>query len=73
MAGRIPQRCAYCPPRLAWKRPGLPTDWVPVLDQQREGVKGSPGYVWLDMPGKVRSVGAHEHEFTDDPLVDERQ
>jgi len=24
-----------------------------------------PGYVWLDMPGKVRSVGVHELEFTE--------
>jgi hypothetical protein len=62
-----PQRWARCPPRLAWKRPGLPTDWVRVLERHPEGVKGLPGYVWLDMLGKVRSVGAHELEFTDDP------
>jgi hypothetical protein len=31
------------------------------------GVQGLPGYVWLDMPGKVRSVGMHELEFTTGP------
>jgi hypothetical protein len=62
-----PQRWARCPPRLAWKRPGLPADWVRVLKRHPEGVKGLPGHVWLDIPGKVRSVGAHALEFTDDP------
>jgi hypothetical protein len=37
------------------------------VDQHPECVKGLPGYVWLDMPGKVRSVGEHELEFTDRP------
>jgi hypothetical protein len=40
-------------------------DWVGVLERHPEGVQGLPGYVWLDMPGKVRSVGEHELEFTD--------
>jgi hypothetical protein len=35
-----------------------------VLDQHQEGFVALPGYVWLDMPGKVRSVGVHELEFT---------
>jgi hypothetical protein len=35
-----------------------------VLKQHPEGVQGLPGYVWLDMPEKVRSVGEHELEFT---------
>jgi hypothetical protein len=30
----------------------------------QQGVVGLPGHVWPDMPGKVRSVGAHELEFT---------
>ena len=38
-----------------------------VLKRHPEGVKGLPGHVWLDIPGTVRSVGAHELEFTDDP------
>jgi hypothetical protein len=50
-------------PALLWKRPGLPRDWVRVLERHPEGVQGLPGYVWLDMPGKVRSVGEHELEF----------
>jgi hypothetical protein len=67
------QRWARGKPALLWKRPGLPKDWVPVLERHPEGVQGLPGYVWLDMPGKVRSVGAHELDFTDDPPVDERR
>jgi hypothetical protein len=54
-------------PALLWKRPGLPRDWVRVLERHPEGVQGLPGYVWLDMPGKVRSVGEHELEFTMTP------
>jgi hypothetical protein len=44
-----------------------------VLKRHPEDVQGLPGYLWLDMPGKVRSVDAHELEFTDDPPVDERR
>jgi hypothetical protein len=61
------QRWARVRPALAWKRPGLPKDWVPVLERHPEGVTGLPGYVWLDMPGKVRSVHEWELEFTEDP------
>jgi hypothetical protein len=46
---------------------GLPTNWVRVLNQHPDGVPGLAGYVWLDMPGKVRHVGEHELEFTDAP------
>jgi hypothetical protein len=59
------QRWARGKPALLWKRPGLPRDWVRVLERHPEGVQGLPGYVWLDMPGKVRSVGLHELEFRD--------
>ena len=38
-----------------------------MLERHPEGVKGLPGYVWPDMPGKVRSVGEHELEFTHEP------
>jgi hypothetical protein len=38
-----------------------------VLERHPEGVKGLPGYVWLDMPGKVRSVYPGLLEFTDTP------
>jgi hypothetical protein len=69
MASTNPQRWARCPPALAWKRPGLPARWVRVLERHPEGVVGLPGYVWLDMPGKVRSVREAELEFRDDPPV----
>jgi hypothetical protein len=65
MAATEPQRWARCPPHLAWKRPGLPTDWVRVLDRHPDAVEALPGYVWLDVPGKVRHVPAQELEFTD--------
>ena len=55
--------------RKAWKRPGLPTHWVRVLERHPDGVVAAPGYVWLEMPGKVRHVGAHELEFRDEPPV----
>jgi hypothetical protein len=49
--------------------PGGGTDdcrrWVPVLNRHPEGEVALPGYVWLDMPGKVRSVDPHLLEFTD--------
>jgi hypothetical protein len=51
------------PPRLAWKRPGLPTDWVRVLERHPAGVVAQPGYVWLEMPGKVRHASERELEF----------
>jgi hypothetical protein len=54
MASTNPQRWARCPPGLAWKRPGLPTEWTRVLVEHPEGAKALPGYVWLDTPGKVR-------------------
>ena len=28
-----PQRDARVPPHLAWKRPGLPTEWTRVLEE----------------------------------------
>jgi len=60
------QRWARCPPALAWKRPGLPTEWVRVLEHHPEGDQALPGYVWLDMPGKVRHVPEGALEFTDE-------
>ena len=49
---------------LAWKRPGLPTTWVRVLKNHPESYEALPGYVWLDMPGKVRHVEERELEFS---------
>ena len=37
-----------------------------MLERHPEGVEALQGYVWLDMPGKVRHVGEHELEFTTD-------
>jgi hypothetical protein len=61
------KRWARVPPARAWKRPGLPADWVRVLERQPEGVEALPGYVWLDTPGKVRHVQERELEFRDTP------
>jgi hypothetical protein len=65
MQSTDPQRWARVPPRLAWKRPGFPTEWVPVLDRHPEGIVALPGYVWLDMPGKVRAMPESDLEFTE--------
>jgi hypothetical protein len=67
MGSTDPQRWARVPPRKAWKHPGLPVDWVRVLDRHPEGVEALPGYVWLDMPGKVRHVREIDLEFTVEP------
>ena len=71
MASTDRQRWARVRPGLAWKRPWLPTEWVRVLELHPDGAKTLPGAVWLDMPGKVQSVGAHELEFTDEPPASE--
>jgi hypothetical protein len=63
MKSTEPQRWARVPPELAWKRPSVPTDWMRVLERHPEGVVAQPGYVWLEMPGKVRHVIEHELEF----------
>ena len=67
MASTGRQRWARVPPGLAWKRPGLPTYWVPVLEHHPEGVEKLPGYGWLDTPGKVLHVEAARLEFRNDP------
>jgi hypothetical protein len=65
MASTDSQRWARVPPELAWKHPGLPTDWVRVLERNLEAINPEPlpGYVWLDNPGKVLHVPAHHLEF----------
>ncbi len=67
MASTDRQRWARVQPHLAWKRPGIPKYWVRVLKKHPEGVIGLSGYVWLGMPGKVRSVREDWLEFTDEP------
>jgi hypothetical protein len=53
MTSTDPQRWARGLPHLLWKRPGLPRDWVRVLERHPEGVQGLPGYVWLAGPGWI--------------------
>jgi hypothetical protein len=36
---------------------------VPVLEHHPERVEALPGYVWLDIPGRVRHVWEDELEF----------
>jgi hypothetical protein len=67
MASTDRQRWARVPPALAWKRPGLPTSWVQVLERHPEGVEALPGYVWLDTPGKMLHVEVSRLEFRADP------
>lgn len=60
MASTDRQRWARLRPELAWKHPGLPTSWVPVLERNPEAMNPDPlrGDVWLDTPGKVLCVPA---------------
>jgi hypothetical protein len=69
MASTDRQRWARVPPGLAWKRPGLPAYWCPVLELNAEAMNADPrpGYVWLDTPGKVLHVEAARLEFRHDP------
>jgi hypothetical protein len=65
MASTDRQRWARVPPTLAWKRPGLPTEWTRVLERNEEAMnpKPLPGYVWLELPGKVLHVPTKDLEF----------
>ena len=56
-------------PHLAWKRPGLPTEWTRVLERNPEAMKPKPlpGYVWLATQGKVLHVRAGDLEFRVEP------
>jgi hypothetical protein len=47
MASNNPQRWARGLPHLLWKRPGLPRDWVRVLDQHAEGEVALPAPMWI--------------------------
>jgi hypothetical protein len=64
-----PQRWARVPPHLAWKRPGLPTEWTRVVERNEEAMRPEPlpGYVWLDTRGKRTHVWVAHLEFRDDP------
>jgi len=69
MASTDRQRWARVPPALAWKRPGLLTEWTRVLERNPEAMKPDPlpGYVWLDTPGKVLHVQVAWMEFRNEP------
>ncbi len=62
------QRWTRVPPALAWKRPGLLTEWVPVLERNPEAMDPEPlpGYVWLDVPGRPLHVAESKLEVRDD-------
>ena len=38
-----------------------------MLERNPDEAVAQPGYVWLEMRGKVRHVGAHELEFKEEP------
>jgi hypothetical protein len=63
------QRWARVPPELAWKRPGLPTDWVRVLERNLDAMNPGPlsGYAWLETPGKALHVPEAHLEFRNEP------
>lgn len=65
------QRWARVQPHLAWKHPGIPREWVRVLERHPEGIQGLSGHVWLETPEKVRSVREDWLEFTDGTRPDE--
>jgi hypothetical protein len=72
MASTDRQRWARVPPALAWKRPGLPTEWTRVLERNEEAMRPEPlpGYVWLETapPQNKRSHVRTAHlEFRTDP------
>lgn len=66
MTSTNPQRWARVAPGLAWKHPGLPRDWTPVLEQNPEAINPEPlrGYVWLGGPKPLHVWAAHL-EFRD--------
>jgi hypothetical protein len=59
----VPQRWARVRPEFAWKHPGVPRDWTPVLEEHPDGVQALPGYVWLDPTGKPLHVREAWLEF----------
>ncbi len=69
MASTDRQRWARVPPAVAWKRPGLPTEWTHVLKRNPEAMNPDPlpGYVWLDTTDKVLHVPAAALEFRASP------
>ena len=71
MASTDRQRWARVRPGTAWKHPGLPVNWVRVLQRNDDAMDPEPlgGHVWLDTPGKVLHAEERRLEFTDVPPV----
>ena len=65
MASTDRERWARVLPALAWKRPGLPTQWTRVLERNPTAMDPDAlrAYVWLDSPGKALHVLAADLEF----------
>jgi hypothetical protein len=62
------QRWARVPPALAWKRPGLPIEWTPVLERNEEAMRPEPLPVLLDArKNRPLRVWAAHLEFRDEP------
>jgi hypothetical protein len=57
MESTNPQRWARVPPGLAWKRPGLPKEWVRVLERHPEGVTTLPDWVLAGYAGEGAGGG----------------
>jgi hypothetical protein len=70
MASTDPQRWARVPPQLAWKHPGMPTEWTRVIEEMPADMilPLPPGYVLLDVrkDRPLRAWAAHL-EFRDRP------
>jgi hypothetical protein len=68
------QRWARVPPHLAWKHPGLPTEWTRVIEEMPADMLNPlpTGYVLLDArkDRPLRAWAAHL-EFRDDPSEEE--
>ena len=65
-----PQLWARVQPHLARRHPGLPVEWVPVVERNDETLYPEPleGFVWLAPPGgKQLHVPARRLEFRDTP------
>jgi hypothetical protein len=54
----IRQGWARVPPHIAWKFPGLPTEWTHVLERNEEAMRPEPlpGYVWLESAPAEQAV-----------------
>jgi hypothetical protein len=46
---------------------------VRVLERHPEDLEALPGYVWLDMPGKVRHVQVRDLEFREGDGMNDRE